>query len=227
MTDGPYYFSTRPPRENARRSVATLLLVEGSADLALAGALAKKLKKTEVQIFDMNGKDNDWAGTLKFALSGQEGLAIRSVGLIVDADTSTEVAFNYASEILIGAGLAAPPDSSSQAKATSPTAPHEISSSIFVTSATGNSSGNLDDLVLEYFDSNVDNSCIDNYAKCVLSRDHFNLDTKSKNQIHLATRKKSLPSIEMGIRRGVIDVDHSTFLTLKNWLDMTIAKATI
>ena len=223
MTQGPFYFSERDRKRapNVPMPVSTVLLVEGSSDAALFSALAQKLNKLDVQIYDMNGKQSGWPGALQLALAGEAGAAVQSVGLVVDADDDYAVSFSLAQSYLNATGLNSPADTSSQALTVVTPANQHVKSSIFVVSPDG-LSGNLDHILNAYFDDVLDKSCLDAYEHCSKTKLSVELSLKSRVQIRLATRPKPIPSPAQGIRKEVIDVEHNLFASSKVWLDMTI-----
>ena len=190
------------------------LLVEGKDQLNFFEKFIDHLSLTNVQIHDFGGGTElrDFLLALVNASDFRE--TVQSVGIVRDAETSAEGAFQSVQSSLKKAKLSVP-DSPEERTGTSP--------AVSVMILPGhNRKGMLETLLCETFvDTSVDR-CIDEFFKCVKSLPDvsFKRADKARARVYVTTKPEPHVSVGVAAKKGYWDLEHNAFSAVRNFLKM-------
>ena len=189
------------------------LLVEGRDGLNFFGAFVKHLElNNRVQVQDFGG-----VGELRGFLEAFVGLsgfseAVQSVGIIRDAETNADGAFQSVRGSLRNAGLSAPSQPAGRA-GDSPAV------SVLILPGDGRS-GMLETLLCESLAEAPERGCIDEFLKCVKDSRGApigNLD-KACAHAYLAAGEEPRHSVGVAALRSQWNFDHPAFAGVRKFL---------
>lgn len=186
-----------------------LLVVEGKEDVAFFGAIIKYLSLTNIQVKDIGGK-TQLPTRLEEVSKQREFLDnIVVLGIIHDADNSSQSAFQSVSSALNKAGLPVP---KKQLQVTSG-APRV---SVMIV-PNGKSSGILEDVCLASITDEKVIVCVDQYFECVPDKHKTHVLSKAQLQVYLAAKE---PELRLGeaAEKGFWDWNHPAFDPIKDFL---------
>ncbi|MCH7786019.1 MAG: hypothetical protein IIC22_00785 [Chloroflexi bacterium] len=193
---------------------AKLLLVEGRSDEILFDVLLSKLEIEGVQVKSVDGKDS-FRSKLQ-AIINSPGFhdTVTSLGIVRDADDSSDNAFVSICDTL------------ALLKLPTPTKPMEISGSnprvTVLIVPDGEPSGAIEDVCLASVADDPVMVCVDDYLDCVYEKvaNPPNNQSKAKVQAFLASRPR--PDMQLGraASAGYWDWNHAAFEPLKQLLRM-------
>jgi hypothetical protein len=181
-----------PPLEKTERP--HLLLVEGSDEVAFFQALCRYIDIGNIQIEDVEGKENfkKVVRTIVQVRPGRE--LIQSIGLVRDADGNAKGAFDSLCNALNVAGLPVP-EAALQITGTQPRI------SCLVLPPNGEETGYmLEDLCLAAVRDDVAVDCVDKYIACLADNEIIlrdNVIAKAKFYAFLASRYQ--PEYRLGL----------------------------
>lgn len=168
-----------------------LLIVEGKEDEMLFGALIRHLAIEGIQPMSLQGKNNYRSGLKALTLSPGFSEVV-SLGIVRDADTDAQSAFQSVCDALVNANLPVP------------SAPLQLAGEkprvAVIILPGGNQPGTLEDLCLQAFAHDTAMPCVDQYFECLQQRQEnysppSNM-SKARIQVFLASRPRA------GLRLG-------------------------
>ena len=190
------------------------LLVEGKDQLNFFEKFIDHLSLTNVQIHDFGGVTElrDFLLALVNASDFRE--TVQSVGIVRDAETSAEGAFQSVQSSLKKVKLPVP-DSPEQCAGTSPTV------TVLILPG-GNRQGMLETLLCESFGATSVVGCIDDFFECVKALPGVSIKRldKARARVYLTTKPESHVSVGVAAKKGYWDLDHSVFSTVRNFLQL-------
>ena len=202
------------PRAKEIKS-AIQLLVEGNDPRNFFEAFVEHLSLADIQIQNFGGI-YELRGFLRALVNAPDFQTVQSIGIIRDAETSAERAFQSVQSSLERAKLPVP-DSLAERTDTSP--------AVTVLILPGDSrQGMLETLLCESFaDTSVDH-CINDFFKCVESLPDVSIERSDKARAHAYLTTKPNPHFSVGVaaKNDYWDLNHSVFSTVRNFLQ-TIA----
>ena len=185
-----------------------LIAVEGKDEVNFVKALFNYLSIHNVQVIDLEGKDN--FKRIIPALINTPGFdKVIKFGIVRDADDDSRGALKSVQSALANAGLAQPQN-------TNEFAGENPSIRIFI--MPGNKEeGMLEDLCLQSIQESPELTCIDNFFECVGSSEIKNF-SKAKVQAYLSTKPKSINTLGVGAQNGYWNFDHTCFEEFTDFL---------
>ena len=194
---------------------AVQLLVEGNDPRNFFEAFIEHLSLANIQIQNFGGV-YELRGFLRALVNAPDFQTVQSIGIVRDAETSAERAFQSVQSSLERAKLPVP-DSLAERTDTSP--------AVTVLILPGDSrQGMLETLLCESFaDTSVDH-CIDDFFKCVESLPDVSIERSDKARAHTYLTTKPNPHFSVGVaaKNDYWDLNHSVFSTVRDFLQ-TIA----
>ena len=194
---------------------AVQLLVEGNDSRNFFEAFVEHLSLANIQIQNFGGV-YELSGFLRALVNAPGFQIVQSIGIVRDAETSAERAFQSVQSSLERAKLPVP-DTLAERTDTSP--------AVTVLILPGdNRQGMLETLLCESFADNPMEGCIDDFFKCVESLPDVSIERSDKAHAHAYLTTKPNPHFSVGVaaKNGYWDLDHSVFSTVRNFLQ-TIA----
>lgn len=195
----------------------TLLLVEGIEDARFFSAILRRLKRDDVQIARVGGRNN-FRPFLTSVLSKSENFSrLRRLGIVRDADLSAESTLRSLRDALDAAHLPAP----SQAWEVAVGDRLHVSLAIL---PDGSSQGNLEDLCLRAIGNSPESMCVEQYVGCRVGAGSHIADHKiSKTKVHayLSVGKDGAdPGLRLGeaAEAGVWDWEAPAFRQMVEFL---------
>lgn len=188
------------------------LLVEGNDQRNFFEAFIEHLSLADIQIQNFGGI-NDLRAFL-LALINAPGFReiVQSVGIVRDAETSAQAAFQSVQSSLRNAGLPVP---------NRPEDRTGSSPAVTVLILPGNSRpGMLETLLNETFANTPEEACINAFFECV--EDSSGMPTqrphKARAQAYLATKPEPHLSVGVAAKRDYWDLDHPVFDRIRQFL---------
>lgn len=183
------------------------LLVEGNDQRNFFEALTKHLSISGIQIWDFGGVD-DLPGYLSAFATRSNFATVRSLGIVRDAERSTQSAFQSVQSALGNAQLPAPAHTS-QASVGPPRV------SVFIL-PNNNQPGMLETLLCGTFLGTREDRCINDYFTCI----GVPIGRREKARAHAWLATKPDPHVSVGVaaKKGYWDLDHAVFAGLRNFL---------
>ena len=196
---------------------AVQLLVEGNDQRNFFEAFISHLSITNVQIQNFGGVSQlrDFLEGLVSATGFRE--TVQSLGIVRDAETSAVGAFQSVQSSLSTAALPVP-DSPAERTGTSP--------AVTVLILPGdNRQGMLETLLCESFADDPVEDCINDFFKCVESLPDVSIERSDKARAHAYLTTKPNPHFSVGVaaKNDYWDLDHSVFITVRNFLQTIVA----
>ncbi len=181
-----------------------LVAVEGADDQYLVGVIANQLELT-LQVHQMQGKE-EWGAKIEL-LTRTEGFdQVRRFGLVRDADLDSAAAFASVAQALRNARLTAPTEQLSLTAGNPQTA-------IYIVTAPGANSGELEDLCLSAIEGEVGYSCIQPYLDCASAQGRVLPGKLSKAKLHAYIAVSRLPGARLreAALANIIPIGSSSF----------------
>lgn len=193
-----------------------LLLVEGKEDVFFFEALMKDQGLQDIQIINAEGKDKFEPKLKALSSSPQFRTIVISLGVVRDADTEVDVAFECVTDALKSANLPVPES------ALVPTGnnPHVT---VMILPGEGEH-GMLEDLYLKSVESDPAMSCVEEYCRCLKQKCPFlpKNTSKAKVQVFLASRKEVGKGLGVAARDGCWPFEDEAFDEVKRFLEMVL-----
>ncbi len=205
------------PRAKEIKS-AIQLLVEGNDPRNFFEAFVEHLSLANIQIQNFGGV-YELSGFLRALVNAPGFQTVQSIGIVRDAETSAERAFQSVQSSLERVRLPVP-DSPAERTGTSP--------AVTVLILPGeNRQGMLETLLCESFADNPVEGCIDDFFKCVESLPDVSIERSDKARAHAYLTTKPNPHFSVGVaaKNDYWDLNHSVFSTVRDFLQ-TIAAST-
>lgn len=180
------------------------LLVEGKDEYNFFEAIIEHLSQEhlDIQLHDFGGV-NRLRGFLRaFVLSPGFHSTVRSIGIVRDAETCAESAFQSVRSSLENAGLPSPAQ---------PGYPTDSDPKVTVLILPGdNRPGMLETLLCESFKDSLEDQCIDDFLNCVNAIPGISVDRPYKARAHAYLATKPDPHVSVGVaaKNGYWDLDH-------------------
>ena len=197
---------------------AVQLLVEGNDPRNFFEAFIEHLSLANIQIQNFGGI-YELRGFMRALVNAPGFQIVQSIGIVRDAETSAERAFQSVQSSLERAELPMP-DSPAERTDTSP--------AVTVLILPGdNRQGMLETLLCESFaDTSID-PCIDDFFECVESLLDVSIERSDKARAHAYLTTKPNPHFSVGVaaKNDYWDLDHSVFSTVRDFLQMIAASA--
>ena len=195
---------------------AIQLIVEGNDQRNFFEAFTSHLSITNVQIQDFGGV-SQLRDFLEGLVSATGFQTVQSIGIVRDAETSAERAFQSVQSSLERAKLPVP-DSPTERTGDSP--------AVAVLILPGdNRQGMLETLLCESFAAAPVEECIDDFFKCVESLPDVSIERSDKARAHAYLTTKPNPHFSVGVaaKNDYWDLDHNVFSTVRDFLRIIAA----
>lgn len=210
----------RAPKNTIQIQEPYVIVVEGKEDKIFLEAFIKHLRLQKIQVIDIGGKTKfrDRLTSLRKASRFSE---IVSLGVIRDANSNPDSAFQSICDALRGANLPVPER---------PLVPSKGTPQIIVMIVPNeNTPGILEDVCLEAVASDPVMSCVEKYFECLRKYVRYDniFGTKiSKAKIHVFLASKPEPDKRLGeaAQAGYWPWDNVAFKQLKNFLQQLACK---
>ena len=203
------------PRAEEIKS-AIQLLVEGNDSRNFFEAFIEHLSLADIQIQNFGGV-YELSGFLRALVNAPDFQTVQSIGIVRDAETSAERAFQSVQSSLERVRLPVP-DSPAERTGTSP--------AVTVLILPGeNRQGMLETLLCESFADDPVEGCIDDFFKCVESLPDVSIERSDKARAHAYLTTKPNPHFSVGVaaKNDYWDLNHSVFSTVRDFLQMIAA----
>ena len=189
----------------------TQILVEGNDQRNFFEAFIAHLSLTNIQIQNFGG-----VGQLRDFLEGLVDVtgfqAVKSIGIVRDAETSAQGAFQSVQSSLRNAGLSVPNQPEERAGS---------SPAVTVLILPGdNSPGMLETLLNETFANTPEDACINAFFECVeaVPTVSINNPAKARAYAYLTTKPNPHHSVGMAAKQSYWDLDHDVFSRVRQFL---------
>ena len=205
------------PRAEEIKS-AIQLLVEGNDPRNFFEAFVEHLSLANIQIQNFGGV-YELRGFLRALVNAPGFQTVQSIGIVRDAETSAERAFQSVQSSLERAELPMP-DSPAERTDTSP--------AVTVLILPGdNRQGMLETLLCESFADTSVEGCIDGFFKCVESLPDVSIERSDKARAHAYLTTKPNPHFSVGVaaKNDYWDLNHSVFSDIRDFLQTIAATA--
>lgn len=178
------------------------LLVEGNDQRNFFEAFVRHLSLGNIEVRDFGGV-NDLRRFLAGFVTSVGFREVRSVGIVRDAETSAQSAFQSVQSSLRNVGLAAPVRPRESAGG-SPSVNVMILPD-------GRNPGMLETLLCETLVGDPVNGCVDGFFDCVRGLDGVDIRRPDKSRAHayISTRAEPHSSVGVAALRGYWDLEHS------------------
>lgn len=188
------------------------LLVEGNDQRNFFEAFIEHLSLADVQIQNFGGV-NELRGFL-LALTSAPGFRdiAQSIGIVRDAETSAQGAFQSVQDSLMNAGLPVPNHPEDRA---------DSSPAVTVLILPGdNSPGMLETLLNETFANTPEDACINAFFECVEAVPTVSINNphKARARVYLTTKPEPHLSVGVAAKRGYWDLNHPIFDQVRQFL---------
>ena len=196
------------------------LLVEGNDERNFFGAFIEHLRLRRVQIQVLDGKDRLRESLVTLA-EATDFRDVRSVGVVRDADTSAERAFQSVRTALRNANEIL--QESSGAELPVPERPEELagdrpSVSVLILPG-GGGDGMLETLLCKTFDATDVDRCIDRFFRCAeASGSRIHRPDKARARAYLATTRDPHVSVGVAAQKKHWNLDHEAFDGVRRFL---------
>lgn len=188
------------------------LLVEGNDQRNFFEAFIDHLSLTDVQVQNFGGVD-DLRSFLSILVKRQGFRdTVQSVGIVRDAETSAQAAFQSAQSSLRKAGLVVPNRPEERAGSSPAVA--------VLILPDGNQPGMLETLLCQSFAGDPEEACIDDFFRCVeaLSGVSIQRPDKARARAYLATKPDPHLSVGVAARRSYWNLNHPVFERIQQFL---------
>lgn len=188
------------------------LIVEGKDQVAFSQAILRHLGITGVQIHDFGGI-RQLRGFLGGFVASVGFSRVERIGVIRDAETSAESAFQSVQNALENVGLSVPGQ------------PEEIvggepSVSVLILPG-GGRPGMLETLLCQSFAETPANGCIDGFFECMAAVPDLSIANPDKARVfaYLAATPTPRHSVGVAALRGQWDLEHAAFDGVRRFLE--------
>ena len=187
------------------------ILVEGNDQRNFFEAFINHLSLTNIQIQNFGGV-NQLRDFLEGLVDATGFQAVQSVGIVRDAETSAQAAFQSVRSSLENAGLPVPNQPEERAGG---------SPAVTVLILPGdNRPGMLETLLNETFANTPEEACINAFFECVEDASGVSIQRphKARAQAYLATKPEPHLSVGVAAKRDYWDLDHDVFDQVRQFL---------
>lgn len=190
---------------------AKQLLVEGNDQRNFFEAFLEHIGHPGATVQNFGGVD-ELAGFLRVLVRMPAFRSVESIGIVRDAETDAEGAFQSVQSALNAVRLPVP-ERPGQQEAGSP----RVNVLIL---PDGKTPGMLETLLNQTFANDPVNTCIDDFFECVgrLPGKKIHIPDKARSRAYLWTREKPHVSIGVAAQARYWDFDHETFGSLRSFL---------
>ena len=187
------------------------LLVEGNDQRNFFEAFIKHLNRQNVQIQNFGGV-NELRGFLRGFIKVPDFHSVESIGIVRDAETNADGAFQSVVTAIEAVGLPIP-ERADQKKTDYP----RVSVLIL---PDGRSPGMLETLLNRSFADDSVNGCIDVFFQCVndLPNGQIQRPEKARTHAYLSTRPEPQFSVGVAAKNNYWDLDHKEFEPIRSFL---------
>ena len=175
--------------------------------------------RSQISRFRISVAVSELSGFLRAFVNAPGFQTIQSLGIVRDAETSAERAFQSVQYSLGRAKLSAP-DSPVERTDTNP--------AVAVLILPGdNRQGMLETLLCESFAATPVEDCINDFFKCVESLPDMSIERSDKARAHAYLTTKPNPHFSVGVaaKNDYWDLDHNVFSTVRDFLQTIAASA--
>ena len=208
------------PRAEEIKS-AIQLLVEGNDPRNFFEAFVEHLSLANIQIQNFGGV-YELGGFLRALVNAPDFQIVQSIGIVRDAETSAERAFQSVQSSLERVRLPMP-DNPAERTDTSP--------AVTVLILPGdNRQGMLETLYFARALRMISvEGCIDDFFKCVESLPDVSIERSDKARAHAYLTTKPNPHFSVGVaaKNDYWDLNHSVFSTVRDFLQMIAASSSV
>ena len=187
------------------------LLVEGNDGKNFFRHFCQHLSPTSIEVHDFGGINNFKCYLPAFVNISGFGNVTR-LGIIRDAEDDAAAAFQSVQSVVKNAGLC-PPDDVQTFSAGTPT--------VGVLILPGDKqSGMLETLLCQTFADQPENSCIDEFFRCLESQTNQSLKRPDKSRAHAFLSTTDYPQLSVGVaaQKGYWNLDHDAFIHVRDFL---------
>ena len=206
------------PRAEETKEIKSViqLLVEGNDPRNFFEAFIEHLALADIQIQNFGGV-SELGGFLRAFVNSPGFSTVRRLGIVRDAETSAEGAFQSIQSALSNAALPVP-DSPVECTGGSP--------AVAVLILPGdNRQGMLETLLCESIAATPVEGCIDDFFNCVEALPDVSVGRSDKARAHAYLTTKPNPHFSVGVaaKNDYWDLNHSVFSTVRDFLRMIAA----
>ena len=203
------------PRQESRIEREYVVLVEGQDEANLFRVVLDHYDIRDVQVMEAGGKDK-FKGILLTSLADAKtrGINLRSIGVVRDADTSGETAFESVCGALRNAGLPVPAQPFTLVRGTPNVAvlilPHD------------ETSGSVEDVCWRAIQGLPIAKCIEQYVACLTQCGEMRSPLRGKTMVHayLASRNDPTTTVGLGAKKGYWPIEHEAFAMIKTFAEL-------
>ena len=197
--------------EQAKIERPIQLLVEGNDQKNFFEAFVSHLNIPDIQIRNFGGVDELGRFLRAFVLAPYFD-TVSSIGVVRDAETSAEGAFQSVQSSLRNADLEVPVNERQRVGATPAVT--------FMILPGGDQSGMLETLLCKSFEKSPVNDCIDKFIACARELPDTKIQRLDKARAHayLATRPRPHVSVGVAARKGYWPFGHDVFADVRTFL---------
>ena len=192
------------------------LLVEGKDQLNFFEKLIEHLSLKNIQVQDFGGVDELRGFLPGFVTMPNFRELVRSIGIVRDAESSAEGAFQSVQTSLKLAKLPVP---------NIPEVPTTALPKVTVLILPGNNrQGMLETLLCESFAGTLEDRCIDDFFKCIEALTDISVKRQEKARAHAYLTTKPEPHVSVGVaaKKNYWDLNHNVFSNIRNFLNKII-----
>ncbi|MBI5787732.1 MAG: hypothetical protein HZA78_02600 [Candidatus Schekmanbacteria bacterium] len=197
--------------EQYKISKNKIILAEGRDDCEFLDALRNSLHIDEIEFIDCGGKEK-LKKFVKNLLKLTSGFSqVTSLGIVIDADTNEDAAFQSITGTLMAAGLPVP---------VKPLEAAGTNLKVTVIVLPGRTIGTLEDLCLKSVENEMSMQCVEAYFDCLKSKNISEPReiSKAKCKVYLASKPEAVPHIGVAAAKGYWPLESSVFDQLRQFL---------
>lgn len=186
------------------------VFVEGRDEVNVLASMTKLLGRDDMAAFDVGGKEQF---RLKFppAIKAASFSAVKSIGIIRDADDDENAAFNSVRKVLVDSKLVCPSASGEVVQC------QNLRIGVLILPGTGRT-GYLEDLFLDAQKQSPLLACVENFALCCESNEAKRFTTKQRAYSLLATFGATEPRLGRAFEAGHVTCDDPAYDVLRDFL---------
>ncbi len=194
-----------------------LLLVEGKDPRNFFEAFIEHLSLENIQIQDFGGVDELRGFLLGFVNMPNFHEIVRSIGIVRDAESSAEGAFQSVQSSLKNAKLSVPHNPQES------TATHPRVTVLILPG--DNRQGMLETLLCESFVNTPEDRCINDFFKCVEALRDMSIKRPEKARAHAYLTTKPEPHVSVGVaaKKKYLDLNHNVFSNIRDFFNIVAA----
>jgi hypothetical protein len=185
-----------------------IFLAEGTAEALFLNTLftLRQFNENEYCIFCIKGLNN-LKTSLKILNSREEFEQVKSLGIMVDADSNPQGRMASVLQQLCDFDLS---DKNFDLKTDTTYQYKGRRIGVFISPGAGKK-GRIENMIAEEIIAKDEYTCISNYMKCLDEKCNRKLDEKALVQIFISSNKSDLCGTGRGFEVGILDVEHKAY----------------